>query len=696
MRAKKRRIVAILSVALSVGLGCGGSEAQGEACTPGDSGCPPSDTASTKDAQSAQGEREIRFAGQDATPGEMQSTDVTPVPRGEDTSAQPRESDAPLGPGRSEDSSAQDSGATPRGVDTPEGLSDSGPEPSPDDVAEVTPEDDATAPEGEADTGPEGEADIVPEGEEDTGSGDDDEGTPDDDEGTPDDDEGTPDDDEVPPAPLPYPDKTAYQLKGIQPDFWPNIDEIANNGTGAVAMNLVWSHWEPSPSPPPCGGDHVDYDGHCFKIAGSVDDAIADYSARGVHVTAIVYGVPAWARQEVDCTPVAPGFDIFCKADNPQDYGRFAGMLAKRYNGLEGNGRIIDFVIHNEVNANDWFDIGCGQGTPCDPNTWVQTYADNYTAAYDRITSEQPHAKVLMSFDHHFGEAYQIPSGQNPKLSVKWFIQQIAPKLGERQWRVAYHPYPPNLLSPAFSPFDYPKVTYGNLGILLGFLHAEFPNDPHAWDVQLTESGVNSLAPQSSLEAQATGVCDSLYNALATPGISNYIYHRMKDHPAETVAGLGCGLADEVGNLKPAWGVWALSNRIDLNPPQLSCGFENLPYTRLVRAFKLGQGHWATTRRLPDGFAEEQVYALHREATAGTTMLFECVTGAGMNFASTSSSCEGQEPMGPLGWIHTEPVEGSVALYRCNSGAGDSMISPDPNCESYQTEGLLGYALPWP
>ena len=137
----------------------------------------------------------------------------------------------------------------------------------------------------------------------------------------------------------------------------------------------------------------------------------------------------------------------------------------------------------------------------------------------------------------------------------------------------------------------------------------------------------------------------------------------MKDHSAETVNGLGCGLADEVGNLKPAWGVWAMSNRVDLDPPQLSCGFENLPYTRLVRAFNPGQGHWATTRRLPSGFAEEQVYALYREEQPGTTLLFECRTGAGVNFASTSSNCEGQEPMGPMGWIHTESVDGSVALY---------------------------------
>ncbi len=498
-----------------------------------------------------------------------------------------------------------------------------------------------------------------------------------------------------PVEPLPYPEKTGYDIKGIQPDFWPNKEEIAGNGTGSVAMNLVWKHWEPSLNPAPCGGGDIEYDGHCFTIPANVDEAIRDYSDLGVHITGVLYGVPGWARQNVNCSPVVPGFEIFCIADNPQDYGRFTGMIAQRYNGLQGNGRVIDFVIHNEVNANDWFDIGCGQGTPCDPDAWVQAYAENYMAAYDFIVSEQPHAKVLMSFDHHFGAAFQIPNDTNPKLSVQWFLEQIAPKLGDRQWRVAYHPYPPNLLNPAFSPFDFPKVTYGNLGMLLGFLHDQFPNDPHAWDVQLTESGVNSVAPQGNPEAQAAGVCDSLYNALGTPGISNYIYHRMKDHPVETASGLGCGLADEFGNLKPAWSVWATSNLVNQDPPQLSCGFENLPYTRLVRGFGSGQGHWATTRKLPDGMVEEQVYGLHREEQAGTVLLFECRTASGDNFVSKDAHCNGADRMGPLGWIHTDSVPGTTALYHCNSGSGDHMISPDPNCEIYETEELLGYAVNW-
>ncbi len=498
------------------------------------------------------------------------------------------------------------------------------------------------------------------------------------------------------PAPieaLPYPEKTAYDLKGLQPDFWPDKDEIAGNGAGAVAVNLVWAFWEPGVEAPPCGGGQVEHDGHCFTIDSGVDGEIKQYTDKGVVVTGIVYGVPAWARQGVACSPVAAGFDIFCAPDDAADYGRFAGMLAARYDGLSGHGRVADFVIHNEVNTNDWFDIGCGQGTPCDAQAWMDIYADNYAAAYDAITANQPHAKVLMSFTHHFGATYDKPAQANPTLSVKTFVTHVAGQLGDREWRVAYHPYPPDLLKPAFSADDLPLVTYGNIGVIVGWLMAAFPNDPHAWDVQLTESGVNSLAPHSSAQAQVQGVCDSLYNVTATPGISNYIYHRLKDHPAETAAGLGLGLRDTDGNPKPAWSTWALANRVDLDPPQLSCGFENLPYTRLVRAFKPGRGHWATTRRPPAGFAEEQVYALHRDAQPGTIPLFECMAGDD-SFVSKAQDCEGHQPMGPLGYIHTGPVPGGVALYRCVSGNNaDHMISPEPGCESFDTEELLGYAL---
>ena len=138
-----------------------------------------------------------------------------------------------------------------------------------------------------------------------------------------------------------------------------------------------------------------------------------------------------------------------------------------------------------------------------------------------------------------------------------------------------------------------------------------------------------------------------------------------------------------------------MANRHDLSPPQLSCGFEYVPYTRLVRGNNPGVGHWATTRLLPPGYTEEQEYGLYREEEPGTHLLFECLVGND-SFVSTASNCEGQQAMGPLGWAHSDPVPGTVALYRCNSEAGDHMISPDPNCEGYTTESLLGYVFTWP
>lgn len=493
-------------------------------------------------------------------------------------------------------------------------------------------------------------------------------------------------------GPLPYPTRTAMRMKGLQPDFWPNKDEVAGNNAGGVAMNLVWAFWEPDLATGACAADQEELDGHCFTVDAGVDAAIAEYSAKGVVVTAVVYGVPAWARAGKPCSPVSAGFEIFCSPTNAADYGRFARVIARRYDGLHGHGRIADFVIHNEVNANDWFDVGCGQGTPCDTNQWLDEYAANYASAYDAITAEQPFAKVLISLEHHFGSVYDTPAAQNPLLGGETFLKGFASRVAPRAWRVAYHPYPPNLLAPQFGPDDSPRITYGNIGALAGFLRKTFPTVPSSWEIQTTESGVNSLSPSTDA-AQADGVCRSFRNLLGTPGLESYIYHRMSDHPVEVASGLGLGLRHPDGTPKPAWSTWALANRDDTNPKQLSCGFEDLPHTRLERSSHPTRGHWASSRLAPAGFTVEQSFHLHRDETAGTVMLYECRVGQ-HNLLSPDVNCEGLEPLGPVGYIATQPGAGLVALHRCRTAGGDHFISPDANCEGQIHESLLGHALP--
>lgn len=481
-------------------------------------------------------------------------------------------------------------------------------------------------------------------------------------------------------------------IKSLQPDFQDRAQIIGNEVHG-VAMNLVWAEWQPQQSKS-CGANQVQYDGYCFNKNQAIIDAIREYTNHGVVVTAVVYGVPDWARRDcVNPKKRVVQAPMFCAPvdGKASDYGRFAGFVANFFNGEKGNGRVADFVIHNEVNSYMWFNIGCSD-TNCNLNTWTRVYADSYNAAYDYIKKEQKNAKVLISFDHYFGATKGI------SYRADNFLKTLVPKLGNRDWMLAFHSYPPDLASPEFGANDYNNhgiISFGNIGVLAGWLRQNYPNDPHAWEIQLTENGINGVGA-SMQQRQRAQLCQAFRNVLGTPGITSFVYHRLVDHPDEVAGGLGCGLWNEDRSPKPAWTTFALANRKGVGAGWPSCGFDILPYVPLMRGYN-GKKHWVTSRQFPSGVKVEQTWHILREQAPNTQLVYECRVGGSNGdhtLISTFANCENQFNMGPMGYVYKTQVAGTSPIYRCYiATTGDHFISSDPNCEGQKEESLIGYGF---
>ncbi len=197
----------------------------------------------------------------------------------------------------------------------------------------------------------------------------------------------------------------------------------------------------------------------------------------------------------------------------------------------------------------------------------------------------------------------------------------------------------------------------------------------------LSDPGYNSISPNASEQGQATDLCRSFYNALATPGIENYIYHRMKDHPVELDAGIGLGLRTHPGNAKPAWSVWANASGRNGNRSGLSCGFENLPYTKVSSYRHSGLGTRTSSRLVDDSYQTLTTVWLMRNHVSDAVMLYECSLNGG-SYLSQHVTCSGNLPLGPVGYAYRQNAANRTPIYSCASGSGDRYLSSNSQCDN--------------
>jgi hypothetical protein len=108
-------------------------------------------------------------------------------------------------------------------------------------------------------------------------------------------------------------------------------------------------------------------------------------------------------------------------------------------------------------------------------------------------------------------------------------------------------------------------------------------------------------------------------------------------------------------------------------------------------------GHFYTTNMAEASTGGRTVEAysffhLYRDMADGTRPLFRCRDGAGHQFHSTDSGCEGQPFEGPVGFIGALERCGSVPLYRMNLPAsGDNFYTHSAAERDYAM--TLGYVL---
>ncbi|MEZ4287599.1 MAG: hypothetical protein R3A47_05540 [Polyangiales bacterium] len=83
---------------------------------------------------------------------------------------------------------------------------------------------------------------------------------------------------------------TRASIKGVQPDGMPTDELKAIGATGGVAINTVWSEWEPTlVLGPNCPANYYLYDGHCYKIQTRKRQPHSASRGAGIPITAIVF-----------------------------------------------------------------------------------------------------------------------------------------------------------------------------------------------------------------------------------------------------------------------------------------------------------------------------------------------------------------------------------------------------------------------
>lgn len=344
-------------------------------------------------------------------------------------------------------------------------------------------------------------------------------------------------------------------IKGLQVQM---VDDALTLGLHHAAINVslgALMDLEKKPGNPrwTCEGEEFSFD---EGYASSLDRQVRPLSDAGIVVYAIILAYPAKVRAKDDILlhPKARADGKYSIAafntatpEGTRWYRAVMEFLADRWSGREAtHGRVWGWIIGNEVNSHWlWYNMG-----PASLEEVVSEHEKAVRIAHQAIRKASAHARVYVSFDHHWRISMGGISAQEatPGRDFLDAFARLAKQRGDFDWNVAHHPYPEDLGNPRVwadksvtSDDNTPKVTFKNLEVLCRHLEKpELLYQGRPRRIILSEQGFHTPAIPEGEQLQAAAYAYAWEKCQRLPLIDAFIYHRHVDHSQE--GGLRLGL----------------------------------------------------------------------------------------------------------------------------------------------------------
>ncbi len=138
-----------------------------------------------------------------------------------------------------------------------------------------------------------------------------------------------------------------------------DLDRMQRAGMGYVRYDVSWANSEPSRG--------------SYRYLDKIASIASEVRSRGMSLTMTLIDTPGWANG---------GRGRHAPPTNMSDFGRFAGVLAKRLSGISG----LTYEIWNEPNDPHWWTTGVS----------AKQYTSMLKAAYSSIKANDSDATVLV------------------------------------------------------------------------------------------------------------------------------------------------------------------------------------------------------------------------------------------------------------------------------------------------------------